>query len=231
LNRASRGRPANAFDAIAAVREPVRQRLYEYVRHAPAAVSRDEAARATGLARHVVAFHLDKLAEAGVLTVEFRRLTGRSGPGAGRPSKLYRPASRRIELSLPQRQHRLLARFLAGGVTRGIEGGAVARRYGWALGRRARRRQPLPPTATPEGCTEAILDRLGFAPRPDGDAGIAIRSCPFDPLSRRYDKVVCAIGRALVEGVVDGSGANLWVDRASNPGPCCLTLRPGNPAA
>jgi Predicted transcriptional regulator len=50
---------------------------------------------------------------AGLLDAEFRRLTGRSGPGAGRPSKLYRRSAREIEVSLPERRYRLAASWLA----------------------------------------------------------------------------------------------------------------------
>ena len=38
--------------------------------------------------------------------MEFRRLSGRIGPGAGRPSKLYRRADARVAVSLPPRQLR-----------------------------------------------------------------------------------------------------------------------------
>ena len=34
------------------------------------------------------AFHLDRMAEAGLLDVGYRRLTGRVGPGAGRTAKV-----------------------------------------------------------------------------------------------------------------------------------------------
>jgi predicted ArsR family transcriptional regulator len=42
------------------------------------------------VSRNLAAFHLDRMASTGLLTVEYRRLTGRSGRGAGRPAKLYR---------------------------------------------------------------------------------------------------------------------------------------------
>src|SRR4051794_5362964 len=74
--------------------EPTRRRLYEYVTSHREAVGRDQAAEELGLPRHAVKFHLDRLVEAGLLTPEFRRLSGRTGPGAGRPAKLYRRAPR-----------------------------------------------------------------------------------------------------------------------------------------
>ncbi|MDQ3871394.1 MAG: helix-turn-helix domain-containing protein, partial [Chloroflexota bacterium] len=73
----------NAVEAIALLDEPVRRDLYEWVVSQPHAVGRDEAAAALGITRALAAFHLDRLARAGLLETEFRRLTGRSGPGAG----------------------------------------------------------------------------------------------------------------------------------------------------
>jgi hypothetical protein len=47
------------------------------------AVGREEATQAVGITRELAAFHLDKLLEEGLLDVEYRRLSGRTGPGAG----------------------------------------------------------------------------------------------------------------------------------------------------
>lgn len=43
--------------------------------------------RARSLSRSTTAFHLDRLADEGLLEVEYRRLSGKTGPGSGRPSK------------------------------------------------------------------------------------------------------------------------------------------------
>ena len=75
---------AQQLDALAALREPIRAQLYQYVQKRLAAVSRDEAADAVGVSRAMAAFHLDKLVELGLLRAEYRRLSGRSGRGAGR---------------------------------------------------------------------------------------------------------------------------------------------------
>ena len=79
---------------VAALADPVRRRLYEHVVSRAGAVGRDEAAAAAGIKRPLAAFHLDKLVAEGLLDVEYRRLTGKTGPGAGRPAKLYRRATR-----------------------------------------------------------------------------------------------------------------------------------------
>ena len=93
-----------SFDAqvagIAALDEPVRRDLYLHVAAQAEPVSRDAAATAVGISRSLAAYHLDKLAAAGLLDVEYRRPPGRSGPGAGRPAKLYRRTGRQLDVSL-----------------------------------------------------------------------------------------------------------------------------------
>src|SRR4051794_41980319 len=78
--------------AVAALAEPTRRRLYEYVVRRPHPVSRDDVAGALGVPRPTAAFHLDRLVADGLLDVHYERRTGRTGPGAGRPAKLYRRA-------------------------------------------------------------------------------------------------------------------------------------------
>src|SRR6185312_3806238 len=85
------------LNAVAALADPVRKAVYEFVRTSETAVGRDECASALELPRNTVAFQLDKLADQGLLSVEFRRLNGKGGPGSGRPAKLY--AATRIDVS------------------------------------------------------------------------------------------------------------------------------------
>jgi hypothetical protein len=61
----------------------------------------DEAAAEMGISRELAAFHLDRLVSGGLLVPEYRRLNDRTGPGAGRPAKLYRRSAADIALSLP----------------------------------------------------------------------------------------------------------------------------------
>ena len=104
------------LEAAAALADPLRRALYRYVCAADGEVGRDQAAQAVGVGRDRVASQLDKLAEAGLLEVSFRRLSGRSGPGAGRPAKLYRPAPLQIDISIPPRRYDLAADVFAGAV-------------------------------------------------------------------------------------------------------------------
>ena len=91
---------------LAALADPSRRGLYEAVRRSAQPLGRDELAEQAGLPRATAAFHLDRLVEVGALIVEFRRRSGRTGPGAGRPAKLYALAADELTASLPTRQVR-----------------------------------------------------------------------------------------------------------------------------
>ena len=56
--------------AVALLAEPTRQRLYLYLRERKEPVGREEAARHTEVKPRHAAFHLDRMAEAGLLAVE-----------------------------------------------------------------------------------------------------------------------------------------------------------------
>ena len=93
--------------SVSSLEDPVRRRLYDVVSSRPEAVGRDEAAALAGIGRPLAAYHLDKLVESGLLTVTYQRLGGRSGPGAGRPAKLYAKSDREFAVSVPPRDYEL----------------------------------------------------------------------------------------------------------------------------
>jgi predicted ArsR family transcriptional regulator len=219
---------------IGTLREPTRRRLYEYVERQPRAVSRDEASQALGISRALAAFHLEKLVQVGILKPQYRRLSGRTGPGAGRTSKLYRRSHEQVEMSLPHRDHELLARLFADALasrTPAHADGGPAHDYGRSLGVRARRRLRGRPTDDRlSGCVEAVLETLGFDPYRAGTDEIRLRNCPFDPLSRLYSPVVCGAAQALLRGVVEGVGSSrLQVGREESGDRCCGVLGPNPP--
>jgi predicted ArsR family transcriptional regulator len=214
------------LEAMAALREPNRRRLYHYVERQPRPVSRNEAAEALGVSRALAAFHLDKLVALGLLRAEYRRLSARSGPGAGRTSKLYRRSRHRFSMSLPHRDHELLARLLAASsdpAARMSPDLSPAREYGRSLGVRARKRiRGHPEPARLLECVEAVLESLGFEPYRASHAEVRLRNCPFDPLSRVYTPLVCGVGQAVISGIVEGVGADrLRVGRDEQPDRCC----------
>jgi predicted ArsR family transcriptional regulator len=211
-------RQAN-LQAVAALDEPTRRRLYEYVAAAAAPVSRDDAATALALPRNTAAFHLDKLAAEGLLAVVYERRTGRTGPGAGRPAKLYRRSDTEIEISLPERQYAVAGHLLAGAITDAEATGdsprAALERQAHAYGK------SLPGDSVPE-----ILAGQGFEPHPDG-AAIALSNCPFRALAKAHGSVVCTMTLHLVEGILAAHpAAGLQAELQPTPGHCCVRLLP-----
>src|SRR5215831_7066106 len=115
-----------AVTAIAALGDPTRRALYQYIAAQDSPVGRDDAAAAVGVPHHVARFHLDRLHEAGLLEVEFKRPPGRSGPGAGRPAKLYRPGPAEFSVSIPERRYDLAGLVLTRAVGTAMAGDTPA---------------------------------------------------------------------------------------------------------
>ncbi len=203
---------ASDLEVLASLAEPARRALYDLVATASAPVSRDEAAEAVGVSRQVAAYHLDRLADDGLLEVEFRRLTGRAGPGAGRPSKLYRRSGQVYEVSVPPRRYELAARILLDAAREGDLDSATlaeaARRTGREIGAAG---------------LEAALAATGYEPvRKDGET--RFRNCPFHVLRDRDRETTCGLNVALVEGMIESSGADVEAVFAPEDGYCCVRL-------
>lgn len=194
---------------IAALAEPARRALYDFVVGQPEAVGREEAAAAVGVTRAVAAFHLDRLVELGLLETESRRLTGRRGPGAGRPAKLYRRADRDFTVSVPPRRYELAAQVLAEAVQRATSTGTavgarlaeVAAERGRALG--ATVRQRLGTRTSRRSLVQALgsaLTEQGYEPR-EQDGELVLGNCPFDALADAHRELVCGMNLDLLDGL------------------------------
>ena len=207
---------------IGALAEPVRRDLYRYVVAQAEPVSREQAAAGVDMALHTVKFHLDKLVDAGLLDVEFRRLTGRTGPGAGRPAKLYKRATGELVVSLPQRRYDLAGEILATAVDRAADGSesldAAVRTAAREAGTRA--------GVTAADLTGALVEQ-GYEPRAEQEQ-VVLTNCPFDALAREHTALVCGLNVEFVGGLLEGVGCADW--RAClepEDGLCCVRLRAG----
>ena len=223
---------------LSALGEPTRRALYEQVVAAGDWVSRDEAADAAGLERGTAAHHLDRLAADGLLEVDYQRRSGRQGPGAGRPAKLYRRARREFEVALPPRDYALAGMMLAEAVDRArVEGTAVttalddvARAEGERIGDRivARLRAKRARRAAPT--RRAVVETLaehGFEPRTEDDGTVVLHNCPFHQLAREHTELICGMNLCLM---------NAMLERIEDPGleaqlepeadQCCVQLHP-----
>jgi predicted ArsR family transcriptional regulator len=235
---AATGEP-ESFEArvngIAALGEPLRRALYAFVVAQPGPVNRDEAAAGAGLARHVAKFHLDKLVDDGLLEVEFRRSSGRRGPGAGRPAKFYRRAAREVSVSLPERHYDVAGRMLARAIV-DAERDAVpvadslrrsARDFGRGLGEKVRQRAGKRASRTKlVGATTDVLRECGYEPHGDA-SGVTLVNCPFHALAREYTDLVCGMNLGLMNGLLDEVGGTALEPRLEPvPGKCCVRLAP-----
>lgn len=202
-----------------ALAEPVRRSLYRYVAAQTGDVSRDQAAEALSIPRHVAKFHLDRLETEGLLDVDYRRPEGRGGPGAGRPTKWYRSRNPEVSVSVPERHYDLLGEVMAAAIDAADASGvdlsrimkAAATTRGEQVGQAS------------DGLQDALVT-TGYEPE-ETDEAIILRNCPFHRLAQAHTELVCGINLCFVEGVLDavdeeGFEAHL----RPRPDTCCVTL-------
>ncbi|MGV0795108.1 helix-turn-helix transcriptional regulator [Mycolicibacterium sp. XJ1819] len=225
-----------AFDdrdasGIGSLADPLRRRLYHFVCTQPDAVSRDQAAEALQIPVHQAKFHLDRLEAEGLLDTDYARLHGRSGPGAGRPSKVYRRAARDIAVSLPDREYQLAGRMMADAIAASAQAGTPVidelQRIAHEQGRR------WVDTADPPVDTAAALDIAvetlaghGYEPRREPTRVVMV-NCPFHQLAQAQTQLVCTMNHALVAGVTEALGPHAPTPSLEpDPDRCCVVLRP-----
>ncbi len=208
----------NRAAAFAALADPLRRELYRAA--IDRAIGRDEAAELAGIPRSTAAFHLDRLAEAGLLTVTFERPTGRSGPGAGRPAKRYRATAAEVAGSVPERHYELVGDVLASAVERAEEHGVPVR-------------EALSDEAFATGAAigaahddlEDALTACGYEPRAAASGDVVLDNCPFHVLASRHTPLICGANLDLVRGLTTATGDARTPVLEPREGHCCVALR------
>lgn len=207
---------------LGALADPVRRALYRFVAEQPGAVSRDQAASGVEVPRHTAKFHLDRLVEEGLLVTEFKRLTGRTGPGAGRPAKLYRRSGREVVVSVPSRRYDLAGQVLADAVERNLAGTPMPDALAAAADDAARAVIEEWPAAR-DGLA-ATLTMLGYEPL-ESESGISLRNCPFGRLAAEHRDLVCGVNHVFVTALARRSGRDDLTAEPVAPGRgCCVRL-------
>ncbi|HET7520859.1 MAG TPA: transcriptional regulator [Candidatus Limnocylindria bacterium] len=218
-----------AIEDLAALADPMRRRLYLHIAAQPDAVDRDQAAAALSIGRPLATHHLERLVAAGLLVPEYRRRSGRTGPGAGRPAKLYRVADRELRASLPARRYEVAADLFAstldmGGGLHTLED--VAHQRGTTLGAEARSRAGKRAGAARRmEALASVLADAGYAPlRAEGE--LRLVNCPFHELAQRHRQVTCGMNLQLLRGALDAAGLPEELARLDpQPGTCCVKIR------
>ncbi|HVL98722.1 MAG TPA: helix-turn-helix domain-containing protein [Egibacteraceae bacterium] len=214
-----------ALARLCTLDEPTRRAAYQAVRQQPPA-TRAQVAEQVGISVSLAAFHLDTLAEAGLLDTFYARLPGRGGPGAGRPAKWYRPSDVPLEVSVPPRRYELVGAILAEAIHAAAASGQAdaavrdaARQAGHRLAGQAPRRSDR------RRAWRAFLKRFGYEPRQQQEATV-FGNCPFAALARAYPNTICTANVALVDGLLQGVGVNdVAVEFQPGAGGCCVLLR------
>jgi predicted ArsR family transcriptional regulator len=235
----SRRRHTQTTAAIALLADELRGRLYRFVRAQPAPVTRDQAAAATGISRKLAAFHLEKLAAAGLLEAATPDPASRQ-PGPGRAPKAYRANHDELTVSIPERRYDLLADVLTQALVADRPAGTarlaahrIAHDRGHALGEQARatrRLGRLGPERTLT-VTSELLAACGYEPaRTPDQRQLVLRNCPFQQLARSTPELVCALNHDFLAGLLQGLRARrvdavLEPDQAADPQRCCVLLK------
>ncbi len=207
--------------AVAALADPLRRRVYDVVSRSSEPLGHDAVAAALDVPRSTAAFHLNRLAAEGLLDVEYRRLGERTGPGQGRPAKVYRRTEADLAVELPRRLYELAGRIMAGAIAATDHDDtpvmdslrAAAARTGARL------------AETSADLVEA-LERLGMEPIADGPDRV-LGTCPFHGLARGNPEIVCALNHSLVCGMAEAVGddpARVRLDPGA--GRCCVRIGP-----
>jgi predicted ArsR family transcriptional regulator len=213
------------LSALRVLDEPVRRRLYEWVVSQLEPVGREQAAKAVGVSRGLATFHLDKLVDAGLLDASYRRLSGRVGPGAGRPARVYWRSDREFSVTIPERRYCDAAGLFASALERLGGGGPppvlreAAHDLGRELGGGSRR-------GSSRTRLLRALERGGYEPVTDSFGTIRLRNCPFDALTDGHRPLVCGTNLSVAEGIVVGTGAtSVQPVLDLQPGYCCVAFR------
>jgi predicted ArsR family transcriptional regulator len=207
-----------SIGAVSSINDPTRRAIYDLVSDR-GPLARDEVSGALGLPSSSVAFHLERLAAAGLLSVAHERRTGRTGPGAGRPAKIYSVRDAEISVSVPPRHYDLMGDLLADAIEHASPDEApreTLRRISAERGREI---------GASAASFDDVLEDGGYHPAQDG-AATGLRNCPFHRLAATHRDLVCAANHALLCGAAEATGVDPGrVELQPSPGHCCVRIQ------
>jgi predicted ArsR family transcriptional regulator len=214
------------LDRLAAAGDPQLRRILLYARSQRDPFTAAEAALALDVHRNVARSRLDRLAEAGFLTVALERRGGRRGPGAGRPAKVYRVAPELEGVEFPDRRLAELVGLLVTKVPARGRSRAL-REVGEDFGRELAAAAGLKPAAQIGPGLERVCDALGslgfqvsVVSLEGNRAELASPTCPLRPLVVRCPDAD-DIDQGMWAGLLEGGVRGLAADRVDCETPRC----------
>jgi predicted ArsR family transcriptional regulator len=190
-------------------------------------VSADDVARAFAIHRNVARSRLERLAAAGLLEPAFERRSGRQGPGAGRPAKVYAVAPELTPLEFPNRHSEELVSLLADALPAAAREDALEE-VGARFGARLAAEAPVYAADDAPGALDALccgLRRLGYqASVVEADASggsIATPTCPLRPMTVA-DPSTFTLDRGMWRGLAAAAFAGHELESVECSGHGCL---------
>jgi predicted ArsR family transcriptional regulator len=215
------------MDGLEAIGDPEMRDALVWVRAQAEPVDADQLAAAQEIHRNVARSRLERLTMAGLLTASFERRTGRSGPGAGRPAKVYSVAPELDAIEFPGRRYEALLGLLVDGLPlagRAEKLRAIGVDFGRELAHSARLR-PAKTLATGFERMCAAVRSLGYQASVSEvtahGAVIATPTCPLRPLVRAHPEAA-EIDRGMWTGLAATALANTEVVEVSCETHDCL---------
>jgi predicted ArsR family transcriptional regulator len=216
------------LDRLSAAGDPQLRQILLYARGRRDPFTAAEAAVDLNVHHNVARSRLDRLTDAGFLSVTLERRGGRRGPGAGRPAKVYRVAPELDWVEFPDRRLAqliglLVARVPARGRFRAL------REAGEDFGRQLAAAAGLTPSRDVAVGFERVCDALGSlgfqvsVVSLEGDrAELMSPTCPLRPLVVKSPDA-SAIDRGMWAGLVERGVRGMSADGVECETPRCLT--------
>lgn len=216
------------LDRLAAAGDPQLRRMLFFARGRRDPFTAADVATALEVHPNVARSRLDRLVETGLLTVAYEHRSRRTGPGSGRPAKVYSVAPELDGIEFPDRRLSELISLLVKRIpARGRQ--RALREAGEDFGRNLAVAAGLKPSRRVTTGLERICDALGglgfqtSVVSVHGDeAELASPTCPLRPLVVRCDDAG-AIDRGMWAGLVEHGVSGVNADRVDCKTPSCLT--------
>lgn len=202
----------NQAQPLDAVGTPALRDALLFVRGRSEPVSAEELAAEQKVHPNVARSRLDRLVAAGLLLSHFERRSGRTGPGAGRPAKVYSPAPETTAVEFPERNYADLVALLADELPPRAREQRL-RRVGAGFAHRLLEKAPVTPVRNLRRGLERVcraLGELGFqatVEEVDGRrAVLSTPTCPLRPLVVAHPELA-EVDRGMWCGLVEAGVA------------------------